>query len=69
MVGKIKKEFCTNDPDTDAACVTSNKDSLAINNNFLVTLTNQQRFLDDHYADSHILDEAKLEWFEVPNIP
>ena len=50
--------------------MTSNIDSYdAIKNNYLVTLTNQQRFLDDHYADSHIIDEAKLEWFEVPNIP
>ena len=35
----------------------------------MVTLTNQQRFIDDRYDGSHILNEAKLEWFPASAIP
>ena len=35
----------------------------------LAILTNQQRFKDDEYDKSPILNEAKLEWFDIASVP
>ena len=65
----IKPELCINNPDTDAFCLTSRNTTQLLSFNFLVTLSNQQRFVDDHYGGSPIVSEAKLDWFRIPVVP
>ena len=32
-------------------------------------MVNQQRFVDDYYGGSPIVNEAKLEWSGFPSVP
>ena len=50
--------------------MTSNEVQQVLSQKYLMTLRNQQRFLDDVYHESSpFINEAKIDWYSIPVIP